>query len=346
MSTHEAAVTRRRPVGGSRLLDGRSDSWFVPVAGLLVVSVGAWLGVQLTNPDAPIATSLAAAGAAGLAILVAFVLAAPMAMFTTAFALLAFVVVEPAPVDVVFLVMIALTVAARLVDPLIPGAITMLLALYVALTVLSIINAADASEAVRFELITLYLVVLGVWLTWTFRDARATRLAMTAYTLAAAVTAGASAVARFAPVPGGDVLLYDEFRVQGLFQDPNVFAAFLVPAAAHRAGGHRPTAALPLGSRRLGGGLHDARHRHHRRLLTGWVAQPVPRVHDGDPRDDVPARRAAAGVAGRRRDPRDCGRRARPAREHRVARVPPGAHAARVVRQVPVRARSRRRSPR
>jgi hypothetical protein len=232
MSVHEAAVTRRRPVGASRLLDSRSDSWFVPVAGLLVVSVGAWLGVQLTNPDAPVATSLAAAGAAGFAILVAFVLAAPMAMFTTAFALLAFVVVEPAPVDVVFLVMIALTVAARLVDPLVPGAITTLLALFVALTLLSIINALDTSEAVRFELITLYLVVLGVWLCWMFRDARATRLAMTAYTLAAAVTAGASAIARFAPVPGGDVLLYDEFRVQGLFQDPNVFAAFLVPAAA------------------------------------------------------------------------------------------------------------------
>ena len=176
--------------------------------------------------------SVAAAGAAGFAILVGFVLAAPMAMFATAFALLAFVIMEPAPVDVVFLLMITLTVAARVVDPLVPGAITILLALYVALTLLSIVNAADAVESVRFELITLYLVVLGVWLTWMFRDPRATRLAMTAYTLAAAVTAGVSTLARFVPFPGGDVLLYDEFRVQGLFQDPNVFAAFLVPAAA------------------------------------------------------------------------------------------------------------------
>jgi len=232
MSVHRAAVARRRSVGVSRVLDGRSDSWFVPVSALLVVAIGAWLGVQLTNPDAPIATSVAAAGAAGFAILVAFVLAAPMAMFTTAFALLAFVIVEPAPVDVVFLVLITLTVAARAVDPLVPGAITVLLAPYVALTLLSIINARDTVESVRFELITLYLVVLGVWLTWTFRDPRATRLAMTAYTLAAAATAGVSTLARFAPFPGGDALLYDEFRVQGLFQDPNVFAAFLVPAAA------------------------------------------------------------------------------------------------------------------
>ena len=229
---HGAAVTRRRPVGASRLLDSRSDSWFVPASGLLVVSVGAWLGVQLTNPDAPIETSLAAAGAAGFAILVAFVLAAPMAMFTTAFALLAFVIIEPAPVDVVFVLMITLTVAARVVDPLVPGAITTLLALYVVLTLLSIVNAAETGASVRFELITLYLVALGVWLTWMFRDPRATRLAMTAYTLAAAGTAGVSTLARFAPFPGGDVLLFDEFRVQGLFQDPNVFAAFLVPAAA------------------------------------------------------------------------------------------------------------------
>ena len=232
MSVHRAALSRRRSVGVSRALRGRSDSWFVPVSALLVVAVGAWLGVQLTNPDAPVATSIAAAGAGGFALLVGCVLAAPMAMFTAAFALLAIVVVEPAPVDVVFLVMITLTVAARLVDPLVPGVITMLLSPYVALTLLSIINAADTAEAVRFEFITLYLVVLGVWLTWTFRDARATQLAMTAYTLAAAVTAGVSTLARFAPFPGGDVLLYDEFRVQGLFQDPNVFAAFLVPAAA------------------------------------------------------------------------------------------------------------------
>jgi hypothetical protein len=229
---HGAAATRRRPVGRSRLLDSRSDSWFVPASGLLVVSVGAWLGVQLTNPDAPIATSLAAGGAVGFAILVGFVLAAPMAMFATAFALLAFVIVEPAPVDVVFLLMITLTVAARVVDPLVPGAITVLLTLYVALTLLSIVNAADTAESMRFELITLYLVALGAWLTWMFRDPRATRLAMTAYTLAAAATAGVSTIARFAPFPGGDVLLYDEFRVQGFFQDPNVFAPFLVPAAA------------------------------------------------------------------------------------------------------------------
>ena len=170
LSMHGAAVTRRRPVGASRLLDSRSDSWFVPASGLLVVSVGAWLGVQLTNPDAPIATPLAAAGAAGFAILVAFVLAAPMAMFTTAFALLAFVIIEPAPVDVVFVLMITLTVAARVVDPLVPGAITTLLALYVVLTLLSIVNAAETGASVRFELITLYLVALGVWLTWMFRD--------------------------------------------------------------------------------------------------------------------------------------------------------------------------------
>ncbi len=232
MSVHGAGGPRRRSAGVGGMLTGRSDSWFVPLSALVVVAVGAWLGVVLTNPDAPVETSLAAAAAGGFARLVGLVLAAPIAMFTTAFALLAFVIVEPAPVDVVFLVLIALTVAARLVDPLLPGAITMLLALYVALTLISIINASDTAESIRFEFITLYLVFLGVWLTWTFRDARATQLAMTAYTLAAAVTAGVSTLARFAPFPGGDVLLYDEFRVQGLFQDPNVFAAFLVPAAA------------------------------------------------------------------------------------------------------------------
>jgi hypothetical protein len=232
MSTYGAGVPRRRSVGLSRALTGRNDSWFVPLSALAVVAIGAWLGVQLTNPDAPIATSLAAVGAGGFALLVGLVLTVPMAMFTTAFALLGFVLIEPAPVDVVFFLMIMLTVAARVVDPLVPGAITVLLVLLVALTLLSIVNAADTATSIRFEAITLFLVALGVWLTWMFRDPRATRLAMTAYVLAASVTAGLSTVARFAPFPGGEVLQFDEFRVQGLFQDPNVFAAFLVPAAA------------------------------------------------------------------------------------------------------------------
>ena len=72
------------------MLTGRSDSWFVPLSALVVVAVSAWLGVVLTNPDAPVETSLAAAAAGGFALLVGLVLAAPIAMFTTAFALLAF----------------------------------------------------------------------------------------------------------------------------------------------------------------------------------------------------------------------------------------------------------------
>ena len=211
---------------------GVNDVWFVPATGLVVLAIGAWLGLQLTSPDAPVAATVAVAGAVGLALIVALVLAAPAAMFAAAFALLAIVIVEPAPVDVVFVTLIILTLAARVVDPRIPAAIAMLLAVFVALTMLSVVNAVDTGVALRFELITIYLVVLAVWLCWAFREARATRIAMTSYTLAAAVTAGVSAVARFAPFPGGDILLFDAFRAQGLFQDPNVFAAFLVPPAA------------------------------------------------------------------------------------------------------------------
>ena len=226
------AVGIRRPANGLVPGGGRNDTWFLPASALIVVPLGAWLGLQLTDPEAPVATTVAVAGAVGFALVAILVVAAPIAMFAAAFALLAVVIVEPAPVDVLFVVMITLTLAARVVDPRIPGQVTMLLSLFVALTTLSIVNSVDTAAALRFQFITLYLVVLGVWLCWVFREARATRIAMSAYALAAAATAGATALARFVPYPGGELLLYDPQRAQGFFQDPNVFAAFLVPAAA------------------------------------------------------------------------------------------------------------------
>jgi O-antigen ligase len=73
---------------------------------------------------------------------------------------------------------------------------------------------------------------VAIWLTGAFfSDATTTRLAMKGYIIGAAVTSLVGVVALHLPVPGAGFLLFDEYRAQGLFKDPNVFGPFLVPAA-------------------------------------------------------------------------------------------------------------------
>jgi hypothetical protein len=158
--------------------------------------------------------------------------ARPTILIVGGFALLGFVRFEPAPVDLVFALLMITSLLAGRVHPQLPVVVGVPLALLAALTILSAMNATDAARAARFELISLYLMALAVWLTSVFRDRGVTQLAMKAYVLAAAATAVVSAVALEIGFPGGDFLLFDEFRAEGFFKDPNVFGPFLVPAAA------------------------------------------------------------------------------------------------------------------
>jgi O-antigen ligase len=158
--------------------------------------------------------------------------ARPAILIVGGFALLGFVRFEPAPVDLVFALLMVTSLLAGRVRPQLPVVVGAPLVLLAALTILSSVNATDAARAARFELITLYLIALSVWLTSVFRDRGVARAAMKAYVLAAAALALVSTVALELGFPGGDVLLYDAFRAEGLFKDPNVFGPFLVPAAA------------------------------------------------------------------------------------------------------------------
>lgn len=158
--------------------------------------------------------------------------ARPTVLIVGGFALLGFVRFEPAPVDLVFALLMVTSLLAGRVHPQLPVVVGAPLALLAALTILSAMNATDAARAARFEVITLYLLALAVWLTSVFRDRGVTQLAMKAYVAVAAATAVVSAVALEIGFPGGDFLLFDGFRAEGFFKDPNVFGPFLVPAAA------------------------------------------------------------------------------------------------------------------
>lgn len=148
-------------------------------------------------------------------------------------ALLAIVRFEPAPTDFVFLIVIALSAATgRFRIGRAPALIGVLLAVYLTLTLLGFSSAVDAGKALRFSFITVYLVLFALWLAgWTASRRRAAIVART-YVFAAVFSAVLGSLAVVAPVPGKTTFLeYGHTRAVGLFKDPNVFGAFLVPAA-------------------------------------------------------------------------------------------------------------------
>jgi O-antigen ligase len=141
--------------------------------------------------------------------------------------------VEPSPSDALLLGVIALTVAAGYVDlRRVPSGITAILAVLLSLNLLSAIEAVDLGRAMRFLAITLYLMVLAIWLTGYLSTPDRVRLVIRAYIAGAVAFAGLSVLAFVVPFPGHDALLAESAtRAQGLFKDPNVFGPFLIPAA-------------------------------------------------------------------------------------------------------------------
>jgi hypothetical protein len=197
--------------------------------GAALLGVAAAIGVALSEHPLP-ATVLFGAGVALVAL---FALA--VARFDAAVALgvllLAVVWVEPAPPDLVFAVVIAVAVAAGTFRAArIPFGVTALLVAFLALNLLAAVEVLDATRATLFFSITLYLAVFAIWLAGYVRSVDRARLIVKAYIAAAVVSAALASLALYVPFPGHSLFVVGP-RAKGLFKDPNVFGAFLVPAA-------------------------------------------------------------------------------------------------------------------
>ena len=145
--------------------------------------------------------------------------------------LLAFVRVEPAPPDLVFAVVIAVALTTKRFDlRRVPLIVTMLVGTFLALNMLSAIELIDVTRAATFFAITLYLGLFGLWLAGYVHSVHRARVVLRAYVAAAVASAALASLALFVAFPG-HALLVTGPRAQGLFKDPNVFGAFLVPAA-------------------------------------------------------------------------------------------------------------------
>lgn len=214
------------------LLDARSrlrpdDTAFAGLTLVLCLVVGMLFGRLDTLSPSKIAV---------LPFALLFVLAAgwlalsrPLLAFGAAFLLLCVVDVQPAPVDAIFGLLIVTTVATIRTRPLIPAFVGVPLAAYVLITILSITNAVDLKRAISFEGITLYMVILAVWLSWAFAKREWVRVGMKMYVVGAVISAALGPLALYGHLSSR--LVWGGARAQGFFKDPNVYGPFLVPAA-------------------------------------------------------------------------------------------------------------------
>jgi O-antigen ligase len=145
-----------------------------------------------------------------------------------AFAALGVVLVEPAPVDLLLLVVVAIAVVTGRFHARVPGAVLGAMCALLALNLLSAVEVIDAGRAAVFLATTAYLMLVALWLSGYIASHKRARLVAVGYLLAAASSTALGTLALFMALPGGDLLVAGG-RVQAFFQDPNVFGPFLVP---------------------------------------------------------------------------------------------------------------------
>jgi hypothetical protein len=195
---------------------------------LLAVPLGMLLALGLYRFPPPV--GLAVAGGVGIVVLLALAVANLHAAVALGIGLLGVVLVDPAPADGALCVVMAVAlVTGRFRLAAAPRAALAILVVMAALNVMSSVQVADAERAAAFFATTLYLAAFAVWLPGYVTSEGRARLILQAYLFAAVTSALLGMLALAGVIPGAAVLT-EGGRARALFQDPNVFGPFLVPA--------------------------------------------------------------------------------------------------------------------
>jgi O-antigen ligase len=191
---------------------------------LFAIAIAALLGRN------PVPLGAALGGGALMLVGLALVLARYDLAVYVGFLLLAVVIVEPAPSDALFgLIMCVAAATGRFGIRRLPRMAVWVVSGFLLLNIFSITEVIDWSSAGRFFLITLYLGMLSLWLgAYIDRPSRARRL-VRAYLAAAVFSAVLASAALFLHFPFHTLFIGDGARAKGLFKDPNVYGPFLVP---------------------------------------------------------------------------------------------------------------------
>lgn len=214
-------MTTRATLPGDRAL---------PVLGaFLSLPVGCALGLALYTAPPPLA--LAIAGGLGLVLVLALALARYDAAVALGALLLGFQVVDPAPADGVFVVVMAVAFATRRFHlSAVPRPVLAMLAVFAALNVMASIQVVDEERAIVFFGTTAYLALFAIWLAGYTNSRRRALLLVRAYLVSAVISSVVGVLALLGALPGAD-LLTESDRSRAFFQDPNVFGPFLIPPA-------------------------------------------------------------------------------------------------------------------
>ena len=201
-------------------------------AGLvLLLLLGAALGVQLgRNPISPM---FVAAGCIGIVAVLALALLRYDAAVALGILLLPAVRAEPAPVDAVLAIVIAVAaVTNRLQLRRVPLSMLALCGVFVGLNLLSSMEAVQSNTAARYMAVTVYCLAIGIWICGYVDSERRAALVMKTYIASAVIIAVLSTLALFVTYPGSAVLLSEGgARARGFFKDANVYGPYLIPAA-------------------------------------------------------------------------------------------------------------------
>ena len=199
------------------------------LAGLASLPVGAALALALYGAPPPL--GLALAGGLGLVLVLALALARYDAAVALGGLLLGMQVVDPAPADGVFFVVMAIAIATRRFRlSAVPRPVVAMLAVFGALNVMASIQVVDPERAVVFFGTTVFLALFAIWLAGYTTSRRRALLLVRAYLATAVASSVIGVLALLGVLPGAE-LLTESDRSRAFFQDPNVFGPFLIPPA-------------------------------------------------------------------------------------------------------------------
>ncbi len=145
-----------------------------------------------------------------------------------AFLLLGFQIVDPAPVDLVLVIVIAVAfVTGRLALQSVPTWVVLTMGAFIAMGMLSTTEALKVGRAAFFLSITVYLCAFGLWVCAYVTTEERARTILTAMIVVAVISAIGGSLTLFMNVPVFNTIA-DGQRAEGLFDDPNIYGPFLV----------------------------------------------------------------------------------------------------------------------
>ena len=153
-------------------------------------------------------------------------------MVLVAFSLFGLVRIEPAPVDVLFIILLLVgLLTGKLSLKALEGSSLVHLTLWIFLVAnfASLIVARAFFDSLRYLMITVYLIAFTYFVKMYITSFQAVRNAMIGYLISAMTNALLIALGYLGVGPFTELFLEFGSRAVGAFKDPNVFGPFLVP---------------------------------------------------------------------------------------------------------------------